>query len=223
MRNLFRISFIILVVWHGVGGSIPILAGELVEDVLSADDMRAENSATGTRSHAVYASLFNQSVGFAVGGGLLQGLVKPGVLVGAEHTWVERGRARWFQTAGGGYLRQRWVQHGVLLQTETGGSLRLVRHLYGEALLGVGYFHSISERPLYDPATGRQRTELGKPSVMPSVSMGLAWSLNGAGTLPISIFVRQQLLLQAPFAPGIGATVIPHTAFHLGFRYGMQP
>ena len=219
-----RIRSILIVLWFCAGSLVsPTWAEEHTEAVPVAETEDEVHSDALVSPRALYASIFNQSVGLAVGGGLLGGLVKPGLLVGAEHTWVEFRRARWFQTAGGGYLRQRWVQHGVLLQTETGSSLRLVRDFHGELLLGLGYFHSFSERPIYDPATGRQQRDLGKPSVMPSVSMGLAWSQQWMGASPYGIFVRQQFLLQAPFAPGIGATVIPHTAFHFGIRYGMQP
>jgi len=145
----------------------------------------------------------------------------PGFTLGTGFNWKHSDKLAWAQTFKLGYFFHRYIQHAVMLYTESG-----IRKSYGKCgvsgMLGAGYLHSI-------PATGRFRQlpngsyesfgKLGRAQAMLGFTLGLDYPISPSNR----IFTRFQTLVQTPFVPGY-VPLLPVNQFHLGltFRFNRQ-
>ena len=140
----------------------------------------------------------------------------PGFTLGTGFNWKRADHLAWAQTLKLGYFHHRYIQHALMLYTESG--LRYTPGKWGiSAMLGAGYLHSI-------PATGRFRQradgsyvsfgKLGRPQAMLGFTIGLDYPLTPSNR----IFTRFQTLVQTPFIPGY-VPLLPVNQFHLGLTF----
>jgi hypothetical protein len=161
-------------------------------------------------------AITNSASSFPVSGvpQLWKARMHPGFTVGSGFNWKQSGSMKWAQTFKLGYFFHRYIQHAVMLYTESG--IRYTPGKWGfSAMLGAGYLHSI-------PATGRFKQQAdgsyssfgkaGRPQAMLGFTLGIDYAV-GKG---YRFFSRGQTLLQTPFIPGY-VPLLPINQVHLGF------
>ncbi|WNG29904.1 hypothetical protein F0U62_42265 [Cystobacter fuscus] len=145
-------------------------------------------------------------------------LVHPGLTVGTELSLVRGGSGAIILTGNlGGYVHPR--NHvGLFASAEVGGRLTASFGLYGELLAGAGYLHTFLQGPAYvvspDGAV-QPAADTGRPSLLPTASLGLGWDLQRNGVAPLALFTRVTLFGQFPF----NHRLLPHAAVQLGVRF----
>ncbi len=143
----------------------------------------------------------------------------PGIVLGTELR-LTRGRFGELALAGelGGF-RSPPLQNAVFFNSDL-----LYRYVapygpFGTLLLGPGYLHSTSTRPVYERHDGRYRraTDWGSSHLLLSVGVGVGYDFGETTTVPLQVFLRYRFFLQLPGF--IGADALPNACVQLGARY----
>jgi len=140
-------------------------------------------------------------------------LFHPGVLGGVDVrlTGTRRGGSLAGAANLGGYVHVR--NHvGVMADAELGYRFTFGSGLLVEGFAGLGYLHTFAAAPVYTVEDGKaeQVVDLGRPSFMPVVSLGVGWQL--ASLAP---YVRVESFGQYPFNDHL----LPHFALLVGARF----
>lgn len=155
--------------------------------------------------------------------GVFSKTIHPGICLGTAHSYRKQEKSELFQTLKLGYFYHRHNQHAVQLYSELGYRYLTRSGFYGEALLGAGYLHSFADVAQFKWEGGRyvRKTNLGRPQLMMTVSLGAGYDLSGRSKLPLRIFLQYQFWLQAPFVKKY-VPLLPNTALHAGVIYTLR-
>jgi len=163
-------------------------------------------------------SFFNQSWAFPLSPIMrFSGALHPGISVGTEFLWRNRGKNQWLQTVeAGGYLN-RAMGSALFAGTETRYRRLIGSNWSAEAGLGLGYFHNFSPNRLFrqeEDGSFSSQPDRGKPGSLISISLGLGRNVRLDSGHPIRIFMRYQWMAASPFTDLI--PIRPTGLFHLG-------
>lgn len=170
----------------------------------------------------VSLSIFNNGTSLPGQGyaGLMSKTFHPGFSIGLTHNYKTKKTMSLFQTFKLGYFYHRHAQSGIQLYTEAGYRYQSSIGIYGEALLGVGYLHSIPDMQQFKWTEEGyvSKTNLGRPQAMGTVSLVAGYHFKNTKTFPHRLFVQYQFWIQAPFVNKY-VPVLPNTALHVGLVY----
>ena len=144
--------------------------------------------------------------------------VHPGISLGTEFLYSAHPRHDWFQTAKFAYHYHRYIQHSVQLMSELGYRYHFGSPLDLESRFGLGYLHSISAAQIFELNDGvyEQKTSLGRPQALASLSLGFGYQLPAANAP--RVFLAYQFYMQFPFVNEY-VPILPNTAVHLGLSF----
>ena len=123
----------------------------------------------------------------------------PAIIIGTERLLKEKGNHDWHLTGNLGFYQHKDWQNGIFVNTEIA-----FRHHFGRLSvspkLGIGYAHTFSPKPVYrfDNGEYRQVKELGNPTLMPSLSIELAFKINKTEQSP-EVFLTFMESAEIPF------------------------
>ena len=147
-------------------------------------------------------------------------VLHPGIQVGYERQFWQRGRRCWLGRARGGVFYHRFIQTAIPLAVEgvyqwRAGKAETSR-LALEAGLGVGYLHSFVLTDTYR-LTGdgvyEKAFPYGRPQATVSLTPGL--SLGLGATQAYRLLLRYQIAFQLPYVSGF-VPLLPYNVFQLG-------
>lgn len=167
-------------------------------------------------------TIFNNGTSLPRSGylGVFSKTIHPGISIGSYHLYHTGEKHEFFQTFKLGYFYHRYVQHGIQLYSEGGYRYLTKRGIYGEALLGAGYLHSIVNQEIFVLKDDKyvKKANLGRPQFMISTGIGIGYDLEKKCSTPIRVFLLYQFWMQTPFVNKY-VPILPNTALHLGVRY----
>ena len=123
----------------------------------------------------------------------------PGFEIGTGFNWRIKRKHDWFQTIQFGYSYHRFVQHSLVLYSETGYRYKFLKTFSAEAKIGAGYMHAIPVGKIFrlkEDGTYQKKTNLGRPQAMAAFSAGIHKQVCASG---LAIFIQYQQRLQLPF------------------------
>jgi len=152
--------------------------------------------------------------------GIFSKTIHPGISLGTYHLYRSGEKHELLQTFKVSYFYHRHVQHGIQLYSEGGYRYLTKSGIYGEALLGAGYLHSIVNQEIFVFKDGKyvKKTNLGRPQLMISTGLGIGYDLEKKCETPLRIFLLYQFWMQTPFVNKY-VPLLPNTALHLGVHY----
>ncbi|MDF9797807.1 hypothetical protein OKW21_003070 [Catalinimonas alkaloidigena] len=134
--------------------------------------------------------------------------------IGASLVWKENGKQAWEQSFNMGYIYHRFVQHSILLFTET-----IYRYDFNTAFsmrahLGLGYLHSI---PGTDRFELNKQGEYEKIASLGRAQVGVKFSISAAYKLSpdFQLSINYGVLGQLPFVKSY-VPLLPYNAIQLG-------
>lgn len=168
------------------------------------------------------ASVFNIGSTLPGGGDLFitSTPVHPGVSVGAELIWRDKGHHRWLQTARLGYFYHQYSEYAVQLYTEFGYRLHFgqAQRFALETRIGAGYLHAVPDLQQFeinDKGIYEKKGGMGRPQGMFGIALGPQYTFDIAKGVPLRVFLDYQFFVQTPFVKKY-VPVLPYTALHLG-------
>jgi hypothetical protein len=123
----------------------------------------------------------------------------PGFELGTGFNWRSKSKHDWTQDFKFGYSYHRWVQHSIVLYTESGYRYKFQKGFSADAKIGAGYLHAIPVGKVFklqEDGEYKKKTNLGHPQAMASFSAGVSKSIPGSG---MAVFLNYQQRLQFPF------------------------
>lgn len=125
----------------------------------------------------------------------------PGVELSTSFNWKTKPKHEWTQTFNLGYSYHRWVQHSIVLYTETGYRYKLPAGFSVESKLGLGYMRAIVATETFSDGVedGKQYSKItsGRSQMVASLSFGVSKKLNPP--MGCRIFLNYQQRIQTPF------------------------
>ncbi|MEM6297305.1 MAG: hypothetical protein AAF740_01305 [Bacteroidota bacterium] len=142
--------------------------------------------------------------------------IHPGLEVKATLRQVEKSKSIRSFNVGAGFFHHRRLETAIYLGGEYQHSFKLLHEKVSLDLpIGLGYLHSFYPSPLYEQnEDGNFDTvfQLGRPHAY--LNLGIGVSCLGSGK--VQPFIRQEMLLEAPFANGI--PLITHSMLKAGIH-----
>ncbi|HEX8656373.1 MAG TPA: hypothetical protein VF690_02495 [Hymenobacter sp.] len=140
----------------------------------------------------------------------------PGLFAGYEHNLRPQKRYQLLLAATvGGYVHRR-NHAGLFSEVGLGQRLHFRSGFFLEQFIGIGYLHTfLNGGPIYevnDKGEVSERNNLGRPHLMPSISLGFGWNVAHSEKLPLLVFVRPRAFWQYPF----NSYALPHLALQAG-------
>ena len=173
-----------------------------------------------TASRPLVLSLFNNATLLPGAGklGVWGTPVHPGISLGTEFLYSARPHHDWFQTAKFAYHYHRYIQHSLQLMSEVGCRYHFCSPLDLESRFGLGYLHSISAAQIFELNDGVyvQKSSLGRPQVLASLSLGLGYQLPAVNAP--RVFLAYQFYVPFLFVNEY-VPILPNTALHLGLSF----
>jgi hypothetical protein len=123
----------------------------------------------------------------------------PGFEIGCGFNWKTKTKHDWFQTSKFGYSYNRFVQHSLVLYSESGYRYKFLKTFSAEAKFGLGYLHAIStEKVLKLQSDGyyKKKFNIGRPQAMAGFSFVLNKKITASGA---NAFLEYQQRIQLPF------------------------
>lgn len=140
----------------------------------------------------------------------------PFVTVGTGLTWNEKKKHAWEQSFNLGYIYHRFVQHNILLYTETIYRLNTGKNFALGVHLGLGYLHSVPATDRFElNADGEYEkiTNLGRAQGMAKLSFSGRYALDRDWRLTLNYGV----LMQGPFVKSY-VPLLPYNTIQLGVQ-----
>jgi len=144
-------------------------------------------------------------------------LVHGGATVGGEAYLAEGPNTKMILAPNIGYYLHPQNHHGVFVDLEYGGRLTADIGLFGDAFVGLGYFHRVPAGSVYsvDDQSVGATTNLGDPNLMGTAWLGVGWDLERNDLAPLTAHLRAGGFLEYPF----NNVILPHTALQAGVAY----
>lgn len=145
--------------------------------------------------------------------------IHPGIEVsGTLHQHDKEKSLRYLRAKAGFFYHQR-LETAIYLGGEYQYSQKLLNQkLSLDIPVGLGYLHSFYPGELYvqnEAGDFENIDQLGRSHLYVSLGIGLTY----LGSSTIQPFIRQELLLETPFANGI--PVIPHSLLKIGVQFNL--
>ncbi len=132
---------------------------------------------------------------------LFSGNHHPGVELSTGFNWKTKPKHDWTQSFNLGYSYHRWVQHSIVLYTETGYRYKLPAGFSIESKIGLGYMRSIVATETFSDGVedGKQYSKItsGRSQMVASLSFGAAKTINPP--IGCRVFLNYQQRIQTPF------------------------
>lgn len=146
----------------------------------------------------------------------------PGFQLNAGHAWRVREKSLLSQELYLGYTYQRVVHHLVHIYTESQGSWKTYKGLWGGAGLGVGYAHLVNTADnkvfkLNKEGEYERTRRWGQAKMMASSSVHLSYHLSTQKG-DFAPYLRYQFWLLAPFVKSY-VPMLPNAMLHLGLTF----
>ncbi len=161
---------------------------------------------------------FHHATDIPMGKRLFRSPPHPGLLVGTEYPWTSWDNARLFQTANLGFFHHSGLDAALFINSEFGASAGFDFGLNFEALVGLGYAHSFTDRQLYSLDTGEAVTDWGRPAAIASLALGVEYDFRAQDLGPWTLFARYQPTLQVMLGSSGPLSMLPRTAAMFGTR-----
>lgn len=144
-------------------------------------------------------------------------LVHGGATLGVEAYLMEGGQAKMILSPNLGYYLHPQNHHGAFVDLQYGGRLTADVGLFGDAFLGLGYFHRFPDGEIFrvDDGDVDGTANTGNPNLMGSAFLGVGWDLQQIGVAPVSLHLRVGGFGEYPF----NNTILGHTAVKAGAAY----
>ena len=172
--------------------------------IFYAKSLQAQDTSLTTGRSAVTGGYFGEVI------------THTGLFAGYEHNLMPRKHYQILPSMTlGGYVHRR--NHTALF-AELGIAQRLIfrKRFFLEQSFGIGYLHTfLNGGPVYEvkeDGTVSKSSNLGRPHVMPSVSIGFGWNIAASKKLPLLVFLRPKAFWQYPF----NGYALPHLAIQAG-------
>jgi len=123
----------------------------------------------------------------------------PGFEIGCGFNWKEKKKHDWFQTSKFGYSYHRFVQHSLVVYTESGYRYKFLKTYSAEAKFGLGYLHAISTEKILELKSDgnyKKKFNIGRPQAMAGFSFVLNKKITASGA---NAFLEYQQRIQLPF------------------------
>lgn len=153
-------------------------------------------------------------------GGLFGEVLHPGIEFGYGKILSKKDNHEWFGELKLSYFMHRYVQHGIPLYANFGYRRILVKRLFSETSMGLGYLHSI-------PATGKYKLSdageyvnnkgIGRLQATVSLAIGLNYILYTENKKALTVFTLYQQRVQMPFVKSY-VPLLPYNSFMTGVR-----
>ena len=146
----------------------------------------------------------------------------PGLVLGVDLSLLHLGMAHELFVRGllGGYVHSR-LYWALFAGGEIGWRSTASFGLRGEVALGVAYLHTVLASPVYAVGSDGQVTatsDLGRPGVMPSASLGVGWDFGRRTRFPLTVMLRPIVFWQVP----VNQTALVHFGGLLSFTYSLE-
>ncbi|HEX8349305.1 MAG TPA: hypothetical protein VF598_05045 [Hymenobacter sp.] len=143
-------------------------------------------------------------------------ITHPGLFAGYEHNLRPQKRYQLLLAATlGGYVHRR-NHAGLFSEVGLGQRLHFRSGFFLEQSIGIGYLHTfLNGGPIYevnDKGEVSESKNLGRPHLMPSISLGFGWNVAHSEKLPLLVFIRPRAFWQYPF----NRYALPHLALQAG-------
>jgi hypothetical protein len=145
--------------------------------------------------------------------------VHPGIQVGTEFGWREGKYVSLYPTINLGYMLHRKLFQGIYVNVELAFDVKTGFGLNFKSRLGLGYLHTFTTQQEFQFNDGKyeSKPDRGNPRLMPSLTLGLGYSLRrGNGESP-EIFVLYKSWIEYPYSPGF-IPLMSHADLHLGVK-----
>lgn len=142
--------------------------------------------------------------------------IHPGIEITGTIRKKEKAKSVRYTNLKMGFFHHQRVENAIYL----GGEYQYSQKLFKQKLsldlpVGLGYLHSFYPAEIYeqnDSGDFEKITQLGRPHLYVNLGIGVTYT----GADKVQPFVRQELLLETPFANGI--PVIPHSILKIGIQ-----
>ena len=132
---------------------------------------------------------------------LFTGNQHPGIEFSTGFNWKTKPKHDWTQTFNLGYSYHRWVQHSLVLYTETGYRYKLPAGFSIDGKLGLGYMRSIVATETFSDGMedGKQYSKItsGRSQTVASLSFGVSKKINPPTGCRVFLYYQQRI--QTPF------------------------
>ena len=143
-----------------------------------------------------------------------------GATVGAEAYLMERGSYKMILAPNIGWYLHPRNHHGAFVDLQWGGRLTADFGLFGDAFLGLGYFHRFPDGDIYqveEDGTLDGQANTGNPNLMGSAYLGVGWDLEKNGVAPLNLHLRFGGFGEWPFTAT--DVILPHFVTQAGLAY----
>jgi hypothetical protein len=144
----------------------------------------------------------------------------PGFEVGAELTLHETRLVRFAPALSVGYMFHRYLFQGLYLGIEQGFELKSPWGFALKSAVGLAYLHTFSTQQEYQFKEGsfQSKVDGGRPRLMPSFTLGLAYRLKQEEIASPELFISYQSWIEVPYSPGF-IPLMTHTSLHFGASF----
>src|SRR5688572_17604307 len=148
---------------------------------------------------------------------LFTGNFHPGVELSTGFNWKTKPKHDWTQTFSFGYSYHRWVQHSIVLYTETGYRYKLPAGFSVDGKLGVGYMRAIIATESFSDGVedGKQYVKIssGRSQTVASLSFGISKKIKAPSGC--RFFMHYQQRIQTPFINSY-VPLLPYNIIKIG-------
>jgi hypothetical protein len=171
----------------------------------------------------VSVSVFNNAIALPFTGkaGVLHSPVHPGFTAAIGNQLNRSLRHQLFLNLKLAYLYQKRAQHGLQLYPVLGYRFTMDNGIGIESGLGLGYMHAFTDLQQYklnENGVYKKVPNIGRPSFLASLNIGLSYDLQRKKDIPIRLFSLYQLWFQTPFVKSY-VPVLPNAALHVGSAF----
>lgn len=171
----------------------------------------------------VSVSVFNNAIALPFSGkaGVIHSPIHPGFTAAIGSHLNQSLRHQLFLNLKLAYLYQKRAQHGLQLYPEFGYRFTMGNGIGLESGLGLGYIHAFTDLEqfkLNENGEYKKVPNLGRPSFMASLGIGLSYDLQRKKAIPMRLFTVYQLWFQTPFVKSY-VPVLPNAALHVGSAF----
>ncbi len=148
----------------------------------------------------------------------------PGIEGGFAITLKEKKKHAWVQEFKAGYFFHRFVQHGIPVYTSTAYRYKFSGSFGADALLGIGYLHSIpaiAKLKLNADGEYENNKGAGRMQAMANVGFRAGYLFNRKKARPIRLYLQYMQQLQFPFVKSY-VPLLPYNTLLIGTSWTLK-
>lgn len=144
----------------------------------------------------------------------------PGIQAGTEFNWKEGRHLRLYPTINIGWMLHQKLFQGIFVNTEIGLDYKTGFGLNLKTKIGLGYLHTFTTQQEFQLEEGqfRSKRDRGNSRLMPSLALGLGYTLDKNNPRSTEIFTLYQTWIEYPYSPGF-IPLMSHTSLYLGAKF----